>query len=88
MQNNSISVEANLLIKNSKLKAKEKENIEKEHLTSSEVKLNILASTMKEMMHKIIMRDELVVQKHHVPFFTEKERVIVPKHFFVYLGYH
>jgi hypothetical protein len=72
MQNNAIGEEANLLIKKSKLKAEEKENTEKEHLTSSKVKLDILASTMKEMMQKIITRDDLVVQKHHVPFFTEK----------------
>jgi len=71
MQDSAISVEDNFLIKKSKLKEKEKEDTEKEHLTSSEVKLDILASPMKEMMQKIIMRDELV-QKHHVPFFAEK----------------
>ena len=87
MKNNIIGVEANLLIKKSKLKAEEKENIEKEHMASSEVKLDILASTMKEMMQKIIMRDELV-QKHHVPFFARKERFIVPKHFVAYPWYH
>jgi hypothetical protein len=47
MKSNAIGVEANLLIKKSKLKADEKENIEEEHLTSSKVKLDILASTMK-----------------------------------------
>jgi len=36
---------------------------------------------MKEMMHKITMTNELVFQNHHVPFITEKERVIVSKHF-------
>lgn len=50
------------------------------------MKLDILANTMKEIMQKIIMRDELAVQKHHVPFFVEKERVTVPKHVVVYLG--
>jgi hypothetical protein len=35
MQNNAIGVEANLLIKKSKLKAKEKESMKKENLTSS-----------------------------------------------------
>jgi hypothetical protein len=35
MQNNEIGVEANLLIKKSKLKVEEKENKKKEHLTSS-----------------------------------------------------
>jgi hypothetical protein len=76
------------LIKNSKLKEEKKENKEKGHMTSSEVKLDILASTMKEMMQNIIMRDELVVQKHHVPFFVEKERVTLPNHFDAYPWYH
>jgi len=49
MQDNAIVVEANLLVKRSKLKAEEMENIEKEHLTSLKVKLNILVSTMEEM---------------------------------------
>jgi hypothetical protein len=40
------------------------------------------------MMQKITMRNELGIQKHHVPFFTEKERVIVPKHFVVHPRYH
>jgi hypothetical protein len=43
---------------------------------------------MKEMMQNIIMRDELVVQKHHVPFFAEKERVIVSNHFVVNSSYN
>ena len=34
------------------------------------------------------MRDELVVQKHHVPVFSETERVIVPKHVVVYPWHH
>jgi hypothetical protein len=37
---------------------------------------------------KVIMRNELVVQKHHVPLVTEKERVIVPKHFAAHPWYH
>jgi hypothetical protein len=78
MQDNAIAVEANLLVKRSKLKEEERENIEKEHLTSSEVKLDILVSTMEEMMQKIIMRDELVVQKHHVPLIAEEEEVVDP----------
>ena len=88
MKNSAIGVEVNLLIKNSKLKAKEKENTKKEHLTSLEVKLDILVSTMKDMMQDIITRDDLVVQKYHVPFFAEKEKVTVPKHFSIYPGYH
>jgi hypothetical protein len=88
MKKSEIGVEDNLLIKKSKLKEEEKENKEKEHLTSSKVKLDILASTMKEMMQNIIMRDELFVQKHHVPFFSQKEKVIVPNHFVAYPWYH
>ena len=34
------------------------------------------------------MRNELVVQKHHVPLVTDKERVIVPKHFAAHPWYH
>jgi len=59
-----------------------------EHLTSSEVKLYLLASTMKEMMQKIIMRDELAVKKHHVPFIAEKEKVTIPNHIVAYPWYH
>jgi hypothetical protein len=88
MQSSAIGVEANLLIKNSKLKVEEKESMKKEHQTSSEVKLNILASTMKEMMRNIIIRNELVVQKHHVPLVFEEERVTVPKHFVVNSSYN
>jgi hypothetical protein len=83
MQNSAIGVEANLLIKKSKLKAEERKNIKKKHLTSSEVKLDILVSTMKEMMQNIIMRDDLVVQKHHVPLVVEEEKVTDPNHFVV-----
>jgi hypothetical protein len=43
---------------------------------------------MKEMMHKIIMRYELAVKKHHVPFFVEKQRVTIPNHFVAYPWYH
>jgi hypothetical protein len=45
MQKVAVDVEANLLIKRSKVK-----NKEKEQLKSSEAKLDILASTMEEMM--------------------------------------
>ena len=67
MQDSLIVVEANPLLKSSKLKEEVRENIEKEHLTSSEVKLEILVSTMQELIQKVTMRDELVIQKHHVP---------------------
>jgi hypothetical protein len=43
---------------------------------------------MEEMFHRIITREQLVVQRHHVPLITEKERVIVPKHFVAHPWYH
>ena len=70
------------------MKVEERENIEKEHLTSSEVKLDILVSTMEEMMQKIIMRDEFVVQKHHVPLIAEEEEVVGHNHFLANPSYH
>lgn len=81
MQDNEIYEEANLLVKRSKLKAKERVNIEKEYLTSSEEKLDILVSTIEEMMQNITMRDEFVVQKHHVPLIVEEEEVVDPNPF-------
>ena len=45
MQNIAVDVEANLLIKRSKVK-----NKEKEYLKSSEAKLDILANAIEEMM--------------------------------------
>jgi hypothetical protein len=83
MQNIAVDVEANLLIKRSKVK-----NKEKEQLKSSEAKLDILASAMEEMMQRINRKDELVVQRHHVPLISEKEKVIVPKHFAAHPWYH
>jgi hypothetical protein len=83
MQNIAVDVETNLLIKRSKLKDKEKEQ-----LKSSEAKLEILASAMEEMMQRINRKDELAVQRHHVPLISEKEKVIVPKHFVVHPWYH
>jgi hypothetical protein len=80
MQDSAISVEANLLIKRSKLEAEDRKNKEKEQLKSSEAKLDILAKTMEEMLHRISIREKLDVQRHHVPLISEKERVIVPKH--------
>jgi hypothetical protein len=57
-------------------------------LNSSEAKLDILASTMKEMMQKFIMGNQLVFQVHHVPLVTNKERVTISKHFACYPWYH
>jgi hypothetical protein len=43
---------------------------------------------MEEMMQKINIKEELVVQRHHVPLISEKEKVIVPKHFSAHPWYH
>jgi hypothetical protein len=67
MQNIAVDVEANFLIKRSKVKAKEKDKIEKEHVTFAEMKLDILTNTMKELIQKIRLKDELGVQRQHVP---------------------
>jgi hypothetical protein len=83
MQRIAVDVETNLLIKRSQLKDKETE-----HLKSSEAKLEILASTMEKLMQKINIKDELAVQRHHVPVIAEKDTVPVPKHFSVNPGYH
>jgi hypothetical protein len=83
MKNIAVDVETNLLIKRLKVK-----NKEKEQLQSSEAKLDILASTMEEMMQKISIREKLDVQRHHVPLISEKEKVIVPKHFAAHPWYH
>ena len=63
-------MEANLLIKRSKLEAEDRKNKEKEQLKSSEAKLDILANTMEEMLHRISIREKLVVQRNHVPLIT------------------
>jgi hypothetical protein len=55
-------VEANLLNQKAKLKAEDKDRIEEEWMTSSEVKLDVLENTVREMMQRISRKDELVVQ--------------------------
>ena len=50
-------------------------------MTPSEVKLDVLTNTIKDMMLTISRKDKLVVQRHHVPSVSENERIIVPKHF-------
>jgi hypothetical protein len=40
------------------------------------------------MMQKISNRGEIDVQRHHVPLISEKEKVIVPKHFAAHPWYH
>jgi hypothetical protein len=72
-----------LLIKRSKLK-----NKEMEQLKSSEVKLEILASAMEKLMQKINIKEELVVQRHHGPLISEKESATVPKHVTAHPWYH
>jgi hypothetical protein len=43
---------------------------------------------MEEMLHMISIREELNVQRHHVALISEKEKVIVPKHFAAHPWYH
>jgi hypothetical protein len=83
MQSIAVDVETNLLIKRSKLKDKEMEQ-----LKSSEAKLEILVSAMEEMMQRINRKDELAVQRHHVPLISEKEKVFVSKRFAAHPWYH
>jgi hypothetical protein len=83
MQSIAVDVETNLLIKRSKLKDQEMEQ-----LKSSEAKWQILVSTIEEMMQKINRKEELAVQRHHVPVIAEKDTVPVPKHFSAHPGYH
>jgi hypothetical protein len=83
MQRIAIDVETNLLIKRSQLKDKEMEQ-----LKSSEAKLEILASTMEKMMQKINRKEELAVQRHHVPLVSEEESVTAPKHVAAHPGYY
>jgi hypothetical protein len=47
-------------------------------MTSSEVKLDVLANTVKEMMQKISRKEEIVVQRPHVPLVPEKKRSMSP----------
>jgi hypothetical protein len=83
MQSIAVDVETNLLIKRSQLK-----NKEMEQLKSSEAKLEILGNTMENMMQKINIKEELVVQRHHVPLISEKDKVIVSKRFVAHPRYH
>ena len=74
MQINVVDVEDNLLIRRAKLKEEEKKNTT-EHLTYSKLKLNILVSTIEEMMQRITMKDVFSVQDHHDPLIPEKEEI-------------
>jgi hypothetical protein len=83
-----VDVEANLLNRKAKLTTQEKARTEKKRMTYSEVKIDVLANTMEEMMQKISIREKLDVQRHHVPLISEKEKAIVPKHFAAHPWYH
>jgi len=68
------------------LKEEETKNIDLEKSTSLEVKLDILASAVEEMMQRIITRNENNVQAHGS--LIEEEQVVDPKHFVSYPSYH
>ena len=87
MQNNVVDVEANLLIRRAKLKEEEKKNIV-EHLAYSEVKLDILVSTIEEIMQRITMRDVFSVHNYHDPLIPENEEIASPKNFPANPSYH
>ena len=86
MQNIAKDVEANLLITSVELKAKERDNIDAENLTSLGVKLNILVSAMEEMMQKVITRNKYDVQDHGS--LIEEKNVGDPKYFLSYPSCH
>jgi hypothetical protein len=78
MQKIAVDVEANLMNKKAKLKAEEKDRIEKERMISSEMKLDILTNTVNGMMQRIIRKEELVVQRPHIPL-VPTTKVNIPK---------
>jgi hypothetical protein len=88
MKKVAVDVETNLLNRKENLKEEEKDRIEEEQMTSSEVKLDVLANTVREMMQRISRKDELFVKIPHVPIVREQTRIHVPKHFAVYPWYH
>ena len=57
-------------------------------MTSSEVKLDVLANIVREMMQRISRKDELAVQRPHVPIVPEQTRINVPKHLAIHPWYH
>jgi hypothetical protein len=52
------------------------------------MKLDILANTIREMIHSIIRKDELVFQRPQVPLVPERTKSNVPKHFPAHPWYH
>ena len=81
MQKIAVDVEANLLDRREKLEEEEKDRTENERMTFSEVKLDVLANTVKEMMQEISRKEELVVQRPHIPLVPETTKVNIPKKF-------
>ena len=79
MQNVGVDIEDNLLHKRSKLRVEEKARTEKKWMTPSEVKLDVLANTIEEIMQEIIRKEELVVQRPHIPLVLETTKVNIPK---------
>jgi hypothetical protein len=45
-------------------------------MTSSEVKLDVLANTINKMMQKISSKDEIVAQRSHVSLVPENKNLI------------
>ncbi len=75
-----------MLIRRAKLKEEEMKNIDPEESTLLEVKLDILASAMEEMMQKITTKNEYDVQDHGS--LIEEEQLVDPKHLLSYPSCH
>lgn len=63
MQNNFVSLEANLLAEKSKLKTKIMVTIKEETSTSSDVKLDTLVKTMDNMMERMTLGDRAIARE-------------------------
>jgi hypothetical protein len=50
-------------------------------MTSSEVKLDVLANTINKMMQKISSKDEIAAQRSHVSLVPENKNLIDLKQF-------
>jgi hypothetical protein len=74
-------VEANLLNRKEKVEALREKKIEKEHMRSSEVKVDIMMDMVNEMLHKISRKDEIVFQRLHLPSTLERTRINFPNNF-------
>jgi len=67
MQNVAVDVEDNLLNKKAKLEALRKNKTKKEHVRSSEVKVDIFTKIFNQMMYMINMKNKFVVQISPIP---------------------